>query len=111
MLNYLYIYEDQFQEKEPPSEEQVEFEDIEKFIIYQKIREFLYELLSSDLEGEEYHKVVMLLNILLTFFETFTYNQLVILLTQVVDQVAKLKLVNQNGNGKKDSAVLQNSKE
>lgn len=84
---------------QPPSPEEVKAqinqsnnENIQKYILFNKIVDLKYQLENRNLDKIDvlkYNDCLYFLNILIQFFNSFEYNDLVIKINVVLDEIAK----------------------
>jgi hypothetical protein len=75
-------------EEAPPEEEPPEeFEGVKKYILFTKVQELKHYLDTSMVESDE---LIYILEILLNFFDLFSYDQIVNILDYVTDEISKL---------------------
>jgi len=103
LYNWSLIYEvvqpQQYQEPPPPDPEQVKAqinqsnnENIQKCILFNKIVDLKYQLENRNLDKVDvlkYNDSLYFLNILIQFFNTFEFNDLVVKIDVVLDMIAK----------------------
>jgi len=76
----------------PDQEQELEFDALKKYIIYNKIRELKDKIEESSLVvSEDYKRVLYFVNIILNFFDIFEYDQLVGMVDNVVSRIEKME--------------------
>ena len=83
----------------PPSPEEVKAqinqsnnENIQKYILFNKVVDLKYQLENRNLDKVnvlEYNDCLYFLNILIQFFNSFEFNDLVVKINVVLDEIAK----------------------
>ena len=68
------------------------FVNIKKFKIYTKLRDLKYQLNNSDLVTRETSQIINILDIVISFFDVFDYDQLLDVVKVVSEKLDKLKL-------------------
>lgn len=76
----------------PDEEQELEFDALKKYIIYNKVRELKDKIEETDLVvTEDYKRVLYFINIILNFFDIFEYDQLVGMVDNVVSRIEKME--------------------
>ncbi len=76
----------------PDEEQELEFDALKKYIIYNKIREIKDKIEETNLVvTEDYKRVLYFINIILNFFDIFEYDQLVGMVDNVVSRIEKME--------------------
>ncbi|MEO5348926.1 MAG: hypothetical protein H7836_04705 [Magnetococcus sp. YQC-3] len=79
---------------DPVSAQELEFDSLKKYIIYNKVRELKEQLENSKIViSDDYRKVLYFINIVLNFFDIFEYDQLVGMVDSIVTKIEKLETI------------------
>jgi hypothetical protein len=76
----------------PDEEQELEFDALKKYIVYNKVRELKDRIEDSNIVvTEDYRRVLYFINIILNFFDIFEYDQLVGMVDNVVSRIEKME--------------------